>query len=304
MTMLFENETLHRICWPEARGRLVLSDGARGLFGTPRPSTIDPVEKETAMKRLQDKIALITGGAAGIGLETARLFLNEGARVALVDLNDSALESAAASLKGLGEVLTIAADVSSEADTRAYVAATVKRFGGIDIFFNNAGIEGRVAPLTEQKIADFDRVIAVNVRGAFLGLQHVLPVMIDRKGGSIINMSSIAGLQGSPNVAPYITSKHAMVGLTRAAAIEAAPFGVRVNSVHPAPINTRMMRSLEEGFNPGHGAEVKQGLETSIPLGRYGESLDVARLVLFLASEESSFITGGQYPVDGGMAAG
>ncbi|MBK6468363.1 MAG: SDR family oxidoreductase [Rhodobacter sp.] len=256
------------------------------------------------MKRLQDKIALITGGAAGIGLETARLFLNEGARVALVDLNDSALESAAASLKGLGEVLTIAADVSSEADTRAYVAATVKRFGGIDIFFNNAGIEGRVAPLTEQKIADFDRVIAVNVRGAFLGLQHVLPVMIDRKGGSIINMSSIAGLQGSPNVAPYITSKHAMVGLTRAAAIEAAPFGVRVNSVHPAPINTRMMRSLEEGFNPGHGAEVKQGLETSIPLGRYGESLDVARLVLFLASEESSFITGGQYPVDGGMAAG
>ncbi|MFZ1339587.1 MAG: SDR family oxidoreductase, partial [Paracoccaceae bacterium] len=147
-------------------------------------------------------------------------------------------------------------------------------------------------------------VIAVNVRGDFLGLQHVLPVMIDRKGGSIINISSISGLQGSPNVAPYITSKHAMVGLTRAAAIEAAPFGVRVNSVHPAPINTRMMRSLEEGFNPGHGAEVKQGLETSIPLGRYGESLDVARLVLFLASEESSFITGGQYPVDGGMAAG
>ena len=256
------------------------------------------------MKRLQDKIALITGGAAGIGLETARLFLTEGASVALVDLKESELDAAAASLKGLGEVLTIAADVSSQDATRAYVAATVKRFGRIDVFVNNAGIEGRVAPLADQKIEDFDRVMAVNVRGAFLGLQQVMPVMMAQKSGSIINMSSISGLQGSPNVAPYITSKHAMVGLTKAAAIEAGPSGVRVNSVHPSPVNTRMMRSLEDGFNPGHGAEVKQALEAGIPLGRYGESIDVARLVLFLASDESDFITGGQYPVDGGMAAG
>lgn len=256
------------------------------------------------MKRLQDKIALITGGAAGIGLETARLFLTEGASVALVDLKEDDLAEAAADLKGLGEVLTIAADVSSQADTRAYVAETLDRFGRIDVFFNNAGIEGRVAPLTEQKIEDFDRVMAVNVRGTFLGLQHVMPVMISQKSGSIINMSSISGLQGSPNVAPYITSKHAVVGLTKAAAIEAGPHGVRVNSVHPSPVNTRMMRSLEEGFNPGHATEVKQGLEAGIPLGRYGEIIDIARLVLFLASDEASFITGGQYPVDGGMAAG
>ena len=256
------------------------------------------------MTRLADKIALITGGAAGIGLETARLFLTEGAKVAIVDLKEDDLKTAQECLKDLGEVLTIAADVSSEKDTGTYVRTAVDRFGRIDVFVNNAGIDGKVAPLVDQNIADFDRVMAVNVRGSFLGLQHVLPVMIKQGSGSIINMSSIAGLQGSPNLAPYIASKHAVVGLTRAAAIEAAPAGVRVNSVHPSPINTRMMRSLEEGFNPGHGSEVKQQLESSIPLGRYGEAGDVARLVLFLASDESAFITGGQYTVDGGMAAG
>ncbi len=256
------------------------------------------------MKRLKDKVALITGGAAGIGLETARLFLGVGARVALVDLDDDDLSDAARDLGNPDDLLTIAADVSSVEDSKRYVAQTVEAFGRIDVFFNNAGIEGKVAPLVDQKIEDFDRVLAVNVRGAFLGLQHVLPVMIGQKSGSVINMSSIAGLKGSPNVAPYITSKHAVVGLTRAAAIEAAGHNVRVNSVHPSPVNTRMMRSLEEGFNPGHGEEVKQQVADTIPLGRYGESLDIANLVLFLASDESAFITGAQYPVDGGMAAG
>jgi len=253
------------------------------------------------MKRLQDKIALITGGAAGIGLETARLFLAEGASVVLVDLNEDDLAKAKDSLQG--EVATIAADVSSPDDTARYVRETVEKFGRIDVFFNNAGIEGKVAPLVDQKIEDFDRVMAVNVRGAFLGLQHVLPVMTGQQSGSIINMSSIAGLKGSPNVAPYITSKHAVVGLTRAAAIEAAPAGVRVNSVHPSPVNTRMMRSLEDGFSPGQGDAVKEQLTASIPLGRYGESADIAALVLFLASDDAAFITGAQYPVDGGMAA-
>ncbi|MGR3722454.1 SDR family NAD(P)-dependent oxidoreductase [Abyssibius alkaniclasticus] len=256
------------------------------------------------MKRLADKVALITGGAAGIGLETARLFLSEGARVALVDLRESDLADAAGKLGHSGDVLTIAADVSSVEDCKRYVAQTVRKFGRIDVFFNNAGIEGKVAPLVDQTIEDFDRVMAVNVRGAFLGLQHVLPVMIAQGTGSVINMSSIAGLKGSPNVAPYITSKHAVVGLTRAAAIEAAGHNVRVNSVHPSPVNTRMMRSLEEGFYPGHSDDVRQQLSETIPLGRYGESLDIARLVLFLASDESDFITGAQYPVDGGMAAG
>jgi len=254
------------------------------------------------MKRLQDKIALITGGAAGIGLETARLFLAEGASVVLVDLSNEDLARAAKGLRG--DILTIAADVSSPEDTARYVRETVDRFGRIDVFFNNAGIEGRVAPLVDQKIEDFDRVIAVNVRGAFLGLQHVLPVMTAQRSGSIVNTSSIAGLKGSPNSAPYIASNHALVGVPRAAAIEAAPDNVRVNSVHPSPVNTRMMRSLEDGFSPGHGDAVKQQLTESIPLGRYGECTDIAALVLFLASDESAFITGAQFSVDGGMAAG
>jgi NAD(P)-dependent dehydrogenase (short-subunit alcohol dehydrogenase family) len=261
-------------------------------------------QRRNAMQRLLGKIALITGGAAGIGLATARLFLEQGARVALVDLKDDDLAAASKELGHADDLLTVAADVSSADDTARYVRDTVARFGRIDVFFNNAGIEGKVAPLVEQAIADFDRVMAVNVRGAFLGLQHVLPVMYGQGSGSVINMSSIAGLKGSPNLAPYIVSKHAIVGLTRAAAIEAARHAVRVNSVHPSPVNTRMMRAIEDGFEPGHGDAAKAQLQATIPLARYGESIDIANLVLFLASDDAAFITGAQYPVDGGMAAG
>lgn len=246
--------------------------------------------------RLQDKVAVITGGAGGIGKVTAKRFLDEGASVVLVDLFEDALADAK---KELGEsVLTVQADVSKEEDVQKYVDETAEQFGKIDIFFNNAGIEGKVAPITEQKVEDFDKVLAVNVRGVFLGLQKVLPVMIKQKSGSIINTSSVAGLGGSPNVSPYITSKHAVVGLTKAAAVESAPHGIRVNSIHPSPVNTRMMRSLETGLEVDEATMAK-----SIPLGRYGESDDIASLVVFLASDESTFITGSQYRIDGGMAA-
>ncbi len=255
------------------------------------------------MQRLKDKVAIITGGAGGIGKVTAELFLREGASVLIVDLEDSALAEAASELDGGERLRTVAADVSREEDVKRYVEACFEHFGGIDVFFNNAGIEGRVAPLQEQHTEDFDRVMAVNVRGVFLGLKHVLPVMYRAGSGSVINMSSVAGLDGSADVAPYVTSKHAVVGMTRSAALEAGPHGVRVNSVHPSPINTRMMRSLEEGFAPGHAEEAKQGLEQRIPLGRYGESIDVANAVLFLASDESGFVSGSQYRIDGGMGA-
>ena len=246
--------------------------------------------------RLQDKVAVITGGAGGIGKVTAKRFLDEGASVVLVDLFEDALIEAK---KELGDdVLTVQADVSKEEDVQKYVDQTVEQFGKIDIFFNNAGIEGKVAPITEQKIEDFDRVIAVNVRGVFLGLQKVLPVMVKQKSGSIINTSSVAGLGGSPNVSPYITSKHAVVGLTKAAAVENAAHGIRVNSIHPSPVNTRMMRSLETGLEVDEATLAK-----TIPLGRYGEPEDIANLVLFLASDESTFITGVQYRIDGGMGA-
>lgn len=248
------------------------------------------------MGRLENKVAVITGGAGGIGKVTAKRFLDEGASVVLVDLFEDALAEAKSEL---GEnVLTVQADVSKEEDVKNYVAKTLESFNKIDIFFNNAGIEGKVAPITEQKVEDFDQVISVNVRGVFLGLKHILPVMISQKSGSIINTSSVAGLGGSPNVSPYITSKHAVVGLTKAAAVESAPHGIRVNSIHPSPVNTRMMRSLETGLAVDEATMAK-----SIPLGRYGESSDIASLVVFLASDESTFITGSQYRIDGGMAA-
>ncbi len=255
------------------------------------------------MKRLENKVAIITGGAGGIGKESAKRFLEEGAKVVLVDLFQDSLDQTKAELDKLGEVITIQADVSQEDDVKNYVDKTVEKFGKIDVFFNNAGIEGKVAPITEQKVEDLDKVLAVNVRGVFLGLKHVLVVMKEQGYGSVINTSSVAGLSGSPNVTPYIASKHAVVGLTKATAVEVAPYKVRVNSIHPSPVNTRMMRSLEEGFAPGQAEAAKADMEKSIPLGRYGESEDISNLVLFLASDESSFITGVQSRVDGGMGA-
>ncbi|MFC4713578.1 SDR family NAD(P)-dependent oxidoreductase [Planococcus dechangensis] len=248
------------------------------------------------MTRLEGKVAVITGGAGEIGKVTAKRFMEEGAKVVIVDVSEDALKSAKQQLGG--EVVTVQADVSKEDDVKNYVDKAVEAFGTIDVFFNNAGIEGKVSPLTKQTVEDFDQVIAINVRGVFLGLKHVLPVMYQQGSGSVINMSSVSGLSGSPNVSPYITSKHAVVGLTKAAAYESARHQVRVNSVHPSPVNSRMMRSLEEGLGT-----TEKTLSKTIPLGRYAESEDISNLVLFLASDESTFISGTQYRVDGGMAA-
>ncbi len=255
------------------------------------------------MKRLRDKIAIITGGSGGIGKAVAARLLEEGASVALVDLDQAGLDATARKLGASDRVLAVQADVANEDAVRHYVQATFDRFGRIDVFFNNAGIEGKVAPLEQQDTAMFDKVIAINVRGTYLGLKHVLPHMYRARHGSVINTSSVAGLEGFADLLPYVTSKHAITGMTKVAAIEAARHGVRVNSVHPSPVNTRMMRSLEAGFDPNDPGAAKAGFEKAIPLGRYGEPGDIANLVLFLASDESSFITGAQYRIDGGMGA-
>ncbi|WP_077210775.1 SDR family NAD(P)-dependent oxidoreductase [Bacillus dakarensis] len=255
------------------------------------------------MGRLSGKVAIITGGAGEIGKVTAEKFLSEDSKVVLIDLSAELLEKAKADLAPYGEVLTIEADVTKEADVANYVNRVMEKCGQIDVFFNNAGIEGKVAPLVEQSVEDFDKVLAVNVRGVFLGLKYVLPVMMKQGSGSVINTSSVAGLHGSPNLSPYITSKHAVVGLTKAAAVEAAKAKVRVNSIHPSPVDTRMMRSIETGFSADHAEFIQEEFTKAIPLGRYAESADVASLVLFLASDESSFITGVQYRVDGGMGS-
>jgi 3alpha(or 20beta)-hydroxysteroid dehydrogenase len=255
------------------------------------------------MTRLNGKAAVITGGAGGIGKETAKQFLNEGAKVVIVDLFQESLDEAKTELDSLGEVIAVQGDVTKEEDVKNYVQKAVDAFGRIDIFFNNAGIEGKVQPIAETELEDFLKVQNVNVAGAFLGLKHVLPVMNKQESGSIINTSSVAGFGGTPGVAPYVTSKHALVGLTKVAALEAAPFNVRVNSIHPSPVNTRMMRSLEAGFAPDNAEGAQEQFAQGIPLGRYGESEDIASLVVFLASDDSKFITGSQYRIDGGMAA-
>lgn len=251
-----------------------------------------------------NKVVLITGAAGGIGKVTARAFAREGARLGLVDLDLAALEKTARELDlPEGSYLLIPADVTKEEQVQGYVQKVKDTFGRIDVFFNNAGIEGAVALTTDYPSDDFDRVIAVNLKGVFLGLKYVLRVMAEQKSGSIINTSSIAGLKGLPNTCAYNASKYAVIGFTKTAAVEFARSGVRVNAVCPALVNTRMMRSLEKGFSPADPEAAKRALTEKVPMGRYSEAEEVAEAVLFLASEKASFTTGTIMPVDGGLSA-
>jgi NAD(P)-dependent dehydrogenase (short-subunit alcohol dehydrogenase family) len=250
------------------------------------------------MKRLENKVAIITGGAGSIGKTTAKLFLEEGAKVFLVDVNEQELRSVEAELEG-SRIKYCVADVSKAEDVQHYVNEAVKEFGKIDIFFNNAGIEGVVKPLIDYPDEMFDKIMAINVRGMWLGNKYVLPQMND--GGSIIMTSSVAGIVGFAGLGAYVTSKHAVVGIMRVSALEAAPRKIRVNSVHPSPVNNRMMRSIEEGASAGHAEQVKKQFEASIPLGRYAEPIEIAKLVEFLASDDSQFITGTTQVIDGGL---
>lgn len=253
------------------------------------------------MKKLEGKIALITGGAGSIGQETARLFIEHGAKVMLVDLKEEALKEAAEAVGGGTAVAYCAADVTNAEATQQYIQKTLDQFGSLDIFFANAGIEGVVKSLEEYPEEMYDQVMAVNVKGVWLGCKYGLPKL--NEGGSFIITSSVAGLAGTANVSAYVTSKHAVVGLMKVAALEAAPRNIRVNSIHPSPVDNRMMRSLEEGFAPGHGAEAMKQFAAAIPLRHYADSIDIAQAALFLASDDSKFISAVQLPVDGGMGA-
>lgn len=251
------------------------------------------------MNQLQNKVAIITGGAGSIGKTTAKLFLEEGAKVLIVDLNESQLKEVQTELAN-ENVAIFAADVSKANEVESYVNEAIKRFGKIDVFFNNAGIEGVVKPIVDYPEDVFDKVIAVNVKGIWLGNKYVLPKITD--GGSIILTSSVAGLLGFAGLGAYVVSKHAVVGIMRTSAIEAAPRKIRVNSIHPSPVNNRMMRSIEEGASAGNGEAVKKQFEASIPMKRYAEPIEIAQLVLFLASDKSQFITGTTQVIDGGLS--
>jgi NAD(P)-dependent dehydrogenase (short-subunit alcohol dehydrogenase family) len=254
------------------------------------------------MPRLSGKVAIITGASGGIGASTAERFVAEGAKVLLVDLAEGPLQDLAARL---GEAAAVcAADVSRPEDAARYVREAVTRFGGVDVLFANAGIEGKVVPLVDTAVEDFDRVLGVNVRGPWLGIKHAAPEMLKRGKGSIIITSSVAGLVGSPGLGPYVTSKHAVIGLARAAALELSPLGIRVNTVNPGPIENRMMRSIEQQANPADPSVVKHGFEGLVPMKRYGTNEEIAALALFLASDESSYCTGAVFVADGGFVAG
>lgn len=252
------------------------------------------------MKKLENKCAIITGGAGSIGITTAKLFLEQGAKVLLVDLDEKSLKEAIEEL-GNKNVSYCVADVTKSSDVKHYAEEASKLFGKVDIFFNNAGIEGVVKPIADYPEEIFDKVIAVNVKGVWLGNKYITSIM--KEGGSIILSSSVAGLGGTPNVSAYVISKHAVIGIMRNLALELAPLKIRVNTINPSPVDNRMMRSLEEGFAPNHGTEAKKGFEQTIPLGRYAKPDEIAKLVLFLACDDSQFITGTTQVIDGGMTA-
>lgn len=250
--------------------------------------------------RLAGKSAVITGGAGNIGLAAAERFLAEGARVLVVDRGE---ERVAGALGKLSSSLAhgLAADVAEAGAVARYAAEAQALFGRVDIFFNNAGVAGAVAPLVAHPDQAFDAVMAVNVRGVFLGLKHMLPVMKD--GGSIICTSSVAGLRGSAGMAGYVASKHAVVGLMRVAAIEAAARKIRVNTIHPGPVQGDMMRELETGMAPADPNAAHETIVQRMRLGRYIETKEIADLVAFLASDESRMITGATMVIDAGMAS-
>jgi NAD(P)-dependent dehydrogenase (short-subunit alcohol dehydrogenase family) len=254
------------------------------------------------MTRLAGKVAVITGGAGGIGVEAGRLFASEGAKVLLVDLSEDPLRQAVTAIGSTSVSYTVA-DVTQPEQTQQYIQTAVERYGGVDIYLANAGIEGVVQPITDYPLEIFDKVLAVNVRGVWLGLKYAIPEMKNRGGGSIVITSSVAGIKGTPGISAYITSKHAVIGMMRTAALEGAKFNIRVNTVNPAPVDTRMMRSLEEGIAPGAGPVAQRNLSNWIPLKRYGTPEEVAQIMLFLASDESRYCSGGVYMVDGGVSA-
>ena len=250
------------------------------------------------MEKLKGKTAVITGGAGGIGKATARLFLDEGAKVMLVDLREADLKDAVQELKN-PNVYYCAADVSRLVDVKNYAQEAISTMGKVDIFLNNAGIEGSFSPISEYPEEIFDKVIAVNLKGVWLGCQFMIPKMANE--GSVIITSSVAGLKGFRGLGAYVASKHAVIGIMRTAALEFADKNIRVNTVHPGPVNNRMMRSIEKDISPDAPEDAKKGFENIIPFGRYAESEEIAKLILFLASDDSKYITGTTNVIDGGM---
>jgi NAD(P)-dependent dehydrogenase (short-subunit alcohol dehydrogenase family) len=255
------------------------------------------------MKRHEGKTMLVTGAAGAIGFATCRILAEEGARVMLVDIAGDRLHARTDELKAAGhDAHAFFADCADEAQVKAYVKAALQAFGHIDGFFNNAGIEGKLAPTHEYDVAEFDHVLHVNLRGMFLGLRHVLPAMVARGKGAVVNTASIGSERGLAGACAYNAAKHGAVGLTRTAASEVAQKGVRVNCVEPGVIETPLLVGmLEQMFDSVEAGMAKLGQVAT--LNRVGQPEEVGEVVSFLLSDEASYVNGARWEIDGGALA-
>lgn len=252
------------------------------------------------MTVLHDRVAIITGGANGIGRAIATRFAAEGARVMVSDMDTAHGEALVATITASGgDAVFVHADVSVDRDVQMLFRRTLEIYGGVHIVVNNAGIEGPNVPMAEYDMAEFDRVIDVNLRGVFLGMQAAVKHMATAGGGVILNMSSVAGLKGFATLSPYTASKHAVVGLTKAVALEYATQNVRVNAICPGVVITDMIHRITK-----NDPAVQDSYAKLQPMGRMGTPDEIAELALFLCSDASSFMTGVALPADGGLMAG
>jgi len=253
---------------------------------------------------LTGQVAIVTGAGGGIGRAVSLVLSDVGAKVILVDL---AIDAGRAIERLItergGHALFVCADVSQQQDVEAYVKVALDTWGRIDVFMNNAAWQGEIQSIVNYPIDMFDKVMAINVRGVFLGLKYVLPTMMAQGKGVVINTASLASYIGSRNLAPYTASKHAVLGLTKTAALEVARKGIRVNAVCPGPVDTDMIREIERGQAKGTDINIREQRLASIPDGRYADVSEVANLMLYLASDYASHITGQGVQINGGSHA-
>lgn len=253
---------------------------------------------------LAGQVAVVTGAGGGIGRAVSLLLARAGARVLGVDRDAERGRETAELVRAEGADARFAqADVARADDVKAYVSAALDAWGRLDVFMNNAGAQGPVSPISECPDEDFDAVMAVNVRGVFLGLKHVLPVMVAQARGAVVNTASLGAFVGVRNLGPYVASKHAVMGLTRTAALEVARRGVRVNAVCPGPVDTDLLRSIEAGQAGEDADALRQRRAASVPQGRTARPEEVASVMMFLASDLAAHVVGQGVHVNGGSYA-